>query len=153
MKKALAFVMTILLAGAAVWWSYRQRARTPEEPESAVWRMLDASRNGDRAAYLECFEGAMRAQLETTARAMTPPRFSEYLRESVSRVKGVAVYDVARAGPGQASLVVEYVYQDQNERQRMVLKMTQGTWRIESAEASQRIQPLIPYGKPVTEVQ
>ena len=50
MKKALAFVMTILLAGAAVWWSYRQRARTPEEPESAVWRMLDASRNGDRAA-------------------------------------------------------------------------------------------------------
>jgi len=153
-RKLVAFLITAALAAGGVWWSRRQASvKAPEEPESAIWRMLDASRGGDAASYLDCFTGGMRAQLETTARGMTSPKFSEYLRESMGRVKGVAVYDVARGGPTEASLVVEYVYQDQNERQRMSLRMVAGTWRIETAEASQRIQPLIPYGKPVTEVQ
>ena len=153
MKKALAFLITASLAGGAILWSYRQRSKTPEGPESAVWRMLEASRNGNVTAYLDCFTGGMRAQLETTARGMSPTRFADYLRESAGRVKGVAVYDIVRPGPVEASLVIEYVYQDQNERQGMTLKMERGNWRIESAEASQRVQPLIPYGKPVTEVQ
>jgi hypothetical protein len=153
-RKLVAFLITAALAAGGVWWSRRQaRVKAPEEPESAIWRMLDASRGGDPTSYLDCFTGGMRAQLETTARGMTPPKFSEYLRESMGRVKGVAVYDVARGSPTEASLVVEYVYQDQNERQRMTLRMVDGTWRIETAETSQRIQPLIPYGKPVTEVQ
>ena len=53
----------------------------------------------------------------------------------------------------RATLVVEYVYQDQNERQRMALTLMGGVWLIESAESSQRVQPLIPYGKPVSDVQ
>ena len=56
-------------------------------------------------------------------------------------------------GEGAAGFVVEYVYQSQNEKQRMSLKFENGLWRILSAEVSQRVQPLIPYGKPVTEAQ
>ena len=153
MKRAAAFVLTAAMIGAAIWFSYRPERRRVEEPEGAVWRMLDYSRTGSVEGYLDCFTGPTRAQLESTARGMTLPKFSDYLKESVARVKGVAVYDVARAGPHDAALVVEYVYQERNERQRMTLKLENGAWRIASADGSQRIQPLIPYGKPVTEVQ
>jgi hypothetical protein len=115
--------------------------------------MLEQSRAGSVEGYMNCFTGSMREQLEVTARGMTLPRFSEYLRESIEKVKGVAVYDVQRSGEGAATLVVEYVYQDQNERQRMSLRKEGESWRVESAEPSRRIQPVIPYGKPVTEVQ
>jgi len=152
-KRAAAFILTAAMIGGAIWFSYRERTKQPEEPENAVWRMLDQSRAGSVEGYLECFTGATRAQLEATARGMTLPKFSDYLKGSVGLVKGVAVYDIARSGPEDAALVVEYVYQDRNERQRMTLKLESGVWRIGSAEGSQRIQPLIPYGKPVTEAQ
>lgn len=151
MKKTVAFGLTVALAVAGAWWSYRQPNKSSEDPEAAIWRVLDCSRAGNVDGYLDCFTGSTRAQLEATARGMTLPKFSEYLKQSVEKVKGVAIYDVQRPGEGQAALVVEYVYQDQNERQRMSLKLEKGLWRIESAETSQRIQPLIPYGKPVTE--
>src|SRR5262249_10164469 len=111
-KKAAAFVLTAALAAAALWWSNRKTDTVPAEPESAIWRILDQSRAGSVEGYLDCFTGTTRAQLETTARAMTLPKFALYLKESVSRVKGVAVYDVTRPAPETAALVVEYVYQD-----------------------------------------
>ena len=153
MKKTLAFMLTVAMLGAGIWFSYKQRNTTPDEPESAIWLMLEKSKAGDVEGYLDCFTGQTRAQLETTAQGMSLPKFSDYLKESVAPVKGVAIYDVQRPNEVLTTLVVEYVYQDQNERQQMSLKKERSRWRIEKAEASQRIQPLIPYGKPVTEAQ
>ena len=153
MKSALAIALTFLLAVGAVYHSYRQRNRKPEEPESAIWRMLESSRGGDVRGYLECFTGRTRTQLEATVREMTPAKFAGYLRETSGAIKGVAVYDVQRTGEGAAGFVVEYVYQNQNEKQRMSLTFENGLWRILSAEVSQQVQPLIPYGKPVTEAE
>jgi hypothetical protein len=149
----LAFVLTLALVAGAVVLSYRKTAKTPEEPENVIWRLLDHSRAGSVDRYMDCFTGSMRQQLEVTARGMSLPRFAEYLKESIEKVKGVAVYDVQRSGEAAATLVIEYVYQDQNERQRMILRKEGESWRIESAEPSRRIQPVIPYGKPVTEAQ
>jgi len=149
----LAFGLTVALVAGAVFLSYRKPPKTPEEPENVIWRLLDQSRAGSVDGYMDCFTGSMRQKLEVTARGMSLPRFSEYLKESIEKVKGVAVYDVQRSGEGAATLVVEYVYQDQNERQRMSLRKDGESWRIEAAEPSRRIQPIIPYGKPVTEVQ
>ena len=153
MKNTSAVVLTLLLISGTVYYSYRQRNKKPEEPESAIWRMMESSRDGDVHGYLECFTGRTRSQLEATVREMTPAKFAGYLRETSSAIKGVAVYDVQRTGEGAAGFVVEYVYQSQNEKQRMSLKFENGLWRILSAEVSQRVQPLIPYGKPVTEAQ
>ena len=149
----LAFALTVALVAGAVFLSYRKPPKTPEEPENVIWRLLDQSRAGSVDGYLDCFTGSMRQQLEVTARGMSLPRFSEYLKESIEKVKGVAVYDVQRSGEATATLVVEYVYQDQNERQRMSLRKEGEAWRVDSAEPSRRIQPVIPYGKPVNEVQ
>jgi len=151
-KRIVAFAITAAIAGGALWYSIRQRSKTPAEPESAVWQMLDESRAGKVEGYLSCFTGSMRAELEATAKGMGVEKFSEYLKGSVARVKGVAIYDVRATGPEDASLTVEYVYQEQNERQRMSLRHEGAAWRIAAAEKSQRIQPLIPYGKPVSEV-
>ena len=153
MKKSLAFLITALLVAGMLLLSYRQRKLAPEAPDAVIWRLLERSRAGDVQAYLDCFSGGTRAQLEATAREMAIARFSDYLKESGARVKGVAVYDVQKTSGRSATMVVEYVYQDQNEKQRMALRLEGGMWRIESAESSQRVQPLIPYGKPVTEVQ
>ncbi len=153
MKKILAFALTVLLVVGSILFSFWQRKKTPEEPEAVVWRMMEHSRWGNVQGYLECFTGSLRAQLETASREMTVARFSEYLKQSSARVKGIAVYDTQRPGDHQASLTVEYVYPDQNEKQRLGLRLEKGVWRIESTEVSQRIQPLIPYGKPVTETQ
>jgi hypothetical protein len=151
-KRAAALALTGALMAGAVVLSRRSAVVTPPAPESAVWRMLDESRAGRVDGYLDCFTGSTRAELENTARGMTPGGFSAYLRESVKPVKGVAVYDLERTGPDAARLVVEYVYPEQNERQRMTLELEGGAWRIAAAEASQRFRPLIPYGKPVSEV-
>src|SRR5881628_814234 len=139
MKKGLAFLITALLVAGMLLLSYRQRKLTPEAPDAVIWRLLERSRAGNVQAYLDCFSGSTRAQLEATAREMAIPRFSDYLKESSVRVKGVAVYDVQRTSERSATLVVEYVYEDQNERQRMALRLEGGTWRIESAESSQRV--------------
>jgi hypothetical protein len=68
-------------------------------------------------------------------------------------VKGIAIYGLQQPAAGLASLSVEYVYSDQNERQRMSVKLENGRWWVEAADSSQRIQPLIPYGKSVTDLQ
>jgi hypothetical protein len=35
----------------------------------------------------------------------------------------------------------------------MSVKLENGRWRVEAADSSQRIQPLIPYGESVTDLQ
>ncbi len=150
-KKVLALVVTAGLIGGAIFLSNRRREGRGENPESALWQMLDQSRAGNVDGYLACFTGSTRAQLEATVRSMTPSLFAEYLRESTSKIKGVAVFDAQRPAEGLATLTVEYVYSDRNERQRMKLRLEHGVWKIESTDASRRIQPVIPYGKPVTD--
>jgi len=76
MKNTSAVVLTLLLISGTVYYSYRQRNRKSEEPESAIWRMMESSRDGDVHGYLECFTGGTRTQLEATVREMTPAKFA-----------------------------------------------------------------------------
>ena len=153
MKKVLAPVLTGCLIAAALYLSYRREHALSEGPESAVWRILEESKAGNVAGYLDCFAGKTREQLESTAMGMTRPAFSDYLKKSSAGVKGVAVYEIRPVDKGHATLTVEYVFENQNERQRLNLRFDQGRWRVESTEGSQHVQPLVPYGKPVTDLQ
>ncbi len=154
MKQYLAVGLTLGLIGLVLFFANRRTEGPPsEEPEDVVWKLLDESKEGNIDGYLECFAGEMRTRLETTAADMTPDKFSAYLKESLEKVKGVAVFDVERSSDTTARLVVEYVYQDKNERQRLRLSFQESAWRIEEAEASEWIHPLIPYGQSVTEIE
>jgi hypothetical protein len=52
---------------------------------------------------------------------------------------------------GEGRIAVEYVYQDRNEVQQVVVRREGGQWKIVQVESAERIKTLVPYGTPVTE--
>jgi hypothetical protein len=61
----------------------------------------------------------------------------------------VAVGEPQNTGEGEASVRVEYVYQDRNEVQTMHLQKSESGWKITSVEGAARVKTLVPYGTPV----
>lgn len=154
MKRRLATALSLAVVAGGLWWTVsRERAGSPaeEEPREAVWRMIDASKEGAVDDYLACFTGDLRARLEASTAELGEEGFAAYLDGRVEELKGVALYDVEQE-PDTASLTIEYVFAEQSERQRLHLEKTRAGWRIARAEASRREKSLIPYGTPIEEV-
>ena len=124
-------------------------AKAPPEPQDAVYAMLAAARSGDVKAYLACYTGEMQATLRQTVKESTEPGFAKYLRDTHAAIKGVAVSDPQRIGEQEATLRVEYIYQDRNEAQIVSLEKDPAGWKIARAGAAGRVPSLIPYGTPV----
>jgi hypothetical protein len=156
-RRSLATAAAIALAAAALWWARARQAPPADtaetEPQSVVWRMVDASKARDVPAYLECFAGELRTRLEATVDQLGDEGFAEYLARRVAELKGVALYDVERQSEGRASVTVEYVFADEKELQRLHLEEVRGRWVIADAEASHREKSLIPYGTPIEQVE
>jgi ketosteroid isomerase-like protein len=152
MQRHLVTILTLLLVGAGVWFT----ARRPSEnsaatPEDCVQAMLDASRRGDTAAYLDCFSETMRPQLDATRQQMGEARFREYLAESQSPVMGVATSRLPETRPERARIEVEFILRDKNQRQTIELRNDAGRWQIEAMSQSVYTKPPIPYGTKVFE--
>jgi len=156
-RRALSTALALALAAAGLWWAQgRDRRRPPgsagddeSEPQSVVWRMVDASKQRDVAAYLACFAGDLRTRLDATVQQLGEQGFADYLGRRVEELKGVALYDVERAGDGRAAVTVEYVFAEEKETQRLHLEQVRGRWVIADAEESRRERSLIPYGTPI----
>lgn len=154
-KKTLAQALTLLMiAGIAGFFAYQRRAPAPAEentPESAVWRMMDASRAADPEKYLECYTGEMELLLRKNLQEMGPARFREYLVRTHGQVKGIAASPAQMSSSTEGRIAVEYVYQDRNEVQQIHLRRVGKQWKIARVETAERIKTLVPYGTPVTE--
>jgi hypothetical protein len=125
-----------------------------DQPQAVVWRMVDASRARDVSGYLDCFAGDLRTRLDATVRELGEDGFADYLGQRVAELKGVALYDVERAGTGAgAAVTVEYVFATEKEMQRLHLQEQRNGWRITAADASRREKSLIPYGTPIEQVE
>jgi hypothetical protein len=171
-------VAAIVLALGALWWARsRELARAggaaapaasasassanssssgaaeEDQPQSVVWRMVDASRARDVRGYLDCFAGDLRTRLDASVRELGENGFADYLGQRVEELKGVALYDVERPPTGGAAVTVEYVFANEKEMQRLHLEEQRGGWRITAADASRREKSLIPYGTPIEEVE
>src|SRR5947209_870064 len=92
--------------------------------QDAIYGMLDASRAGDVRAYLDSYTGQMRTTLEQSVRETGQERFSRYLNDSNSAIKGIAVSDPEPLSSREMKIRLEYVYQDRNEAQTMYLERT-----------------------------
>jgi hypothetical protein len=160
----MATLAAVLLAVAALWWARGRdlpRAGGDDEasnvagsePQSVVWRMVDASKARDVSAYLACFAGDLRTRLDATVQQLGEDGFAEYLARRVEELKGVALYDVEREGPTRAAVTVEYVFAEEKELQRLHLEQVRGRWVIAGAEESRREKSLIPYGTPIEQVE
>ena len=174
-RRGAATVAAIALAAGALWWARAREQPAPatasaaasrggtaasgsegqseNEPQSVVWRMVDASKARDVGGYLDCFAGDLRTRLDATARELGEGGFADYLARRVEELKGVALYDVERAESGRAALTVEYVFANEKEQQRLHLEQGRGGWRIVAADASRREKSLIPYGTPIEQVE
>ena len=125
-----------------------------DQAKDVVWKMVDASKARDVAAYLDCFGGELRARLDATVRELGEAGFADYLGRRAFELKGVALYDVETAAEGGgASLTVEYVFAAEKELQRLHLEESRDGWRITQADASRREKSLIPYGTPIEQVE
>ena len=133
------------LARKAGW----RTAKAQPEPQDVVYAMLAAARSGDVKAYLACYTGQLQATLRQAAKESTEPGFAKYLRDSHAAVKGVAVSDPQQIGEREATLRVEYIYQDRSEAQIVSLEKSPAGWKIARADTAGRVPALIPYGTPV----
>src|SRR5262245_4057978 len=157
MKNRLPAIVTVLLiAGALVFFIARQRLKTAEpsfnaaSPESVIWRMSDAARVGDVQAYLNCFDGELRRNLEKTVAEMGERKFGDYLKRLNQEITGIAVSDLDLTEGAGAKLRVEFVYRGKNEAQQHHLVLRDGAWKIDRLDESERIKTLIPYGADAT---
>jgi hypothetical protein len=143
-------VLALVVGGVAVR-GRLSRAPRPSEllPQDAVYAMLDAARAGNVPAYLARYDGALQASLRQSAREMGDAAFAKYLRDSNAAIKGVAVEAPQQQSPAEATLHVEYVYQDRNEAQTMLLRQVGGAWKIARVDGAERVKTLVPYGSPV----
>ncbi len=157
MKKRFAQVLTVALIGGLFgFFAYRQRRAAPvtteaDGPESAIWRMVDASRAGDPERYLGCYSGEMERQLRQNLKDMGEARFREYLESRQREIKGIAVSPPRISSNGDALVKVEYVFADRNETQQVLVRRVGQQWRILRVDGAERIKTLVPYGTPVTE--
>ena len=138
-----ATVVTVLVLGGLVTAAILRRRPQPEAgPKDAIYAMLDAARAGKPAAYLAQFTGPLAAQLKQVVTA-------QYLATSNAEIKGVALGEPQWISDGEASVRVEYIYQDRNEVQTVDLERVSGQWKIARVDSAERTKTLVPYGTPV----
>jgi hypothetical protein len=119
-------------------------------PQDAIYRMLDAARDGDVQKYLAAYTGSMETALRQSIAESSDAAFRKYLQDTNAELKGVAVV-TPEAAPGdrEVKVRVEYVYQDRNEAQTMNLERTASGWKIARVDSAERVKTLVPYGTPV----
>jgi len=142
----LAAALAVAVAEKAPW---KQATREPAGPQDAIYGMLDAARNGSVPAYLASYAGEMQASLQQSVRESGESAFAQYLRQSNAALKGVALSDPQLVNDSEATVRVEYVYQERNEAQTMHLGKVNGTWKITRVDGVERVKTLVPYGTPV----
>jgi hypothetical protein len=142
-RKAQVATLALLLA-AAGFALVRNRPSTSaaQEPQDAIYAMLNAAKAGDVKAYLASYTGQMEGALRQTLTA-------NYLKDSHAAIKGVAVSDPQKITDQEAKVRVEYIYQDRNEVQMVYLGKGSGGWKISRVDSDERIRTLIPYGTPI----
>lgn len=129
------------------------QSRAEPQPQDAVYRMLDAIRDGDLKTYLDSHTGSAAESLRRTVEEMGEAKLIEALQRQNKPLKGIAVNEPERISPTQAKTRVEYVFADRNEVQTVLFENVRGTWRISRVDGAERIRTIVPYGTSVNDVK
>lgn len=120
-----------------------------DQPTDTINRMMEAARDGDVDAYLECFGGQMKKTLQQSVTEMSASGFARYLMENNEQIKGFAMYEPLEVSDSAVDIRVEYVYVDRNEAQRFRLERLSSRWTITKLDGIERVETIVPYGTPV----
>jgi hypothetical protein len=125
------------------------RALGRATPQDTVYRMMDAARDGDVRAYLDCYTGQMQSTLRQIVAEKGEAALATYIRNFNASVKGVAIREPQSKAEREVRLRVEFVYRDRNEAQSYLLEQSGGSWKIAGQENAEGVKTLVPYGTAV----
>ena len=94
----------------------------------------------------------MEASLRRAAAEIGEARLLKSLQEKNAPVKGIAILEPERLSEREVKARVEYVFADRNEVQIVYLEKAGERWKIARVEGAQRIETLVPYGTPVSQL-
>lgn len=141
--------VAVLAVLAAIALTRNRQTVAPPGPQDTIYEMLDAARSGDTQRYLAQFAGRMQVNLKQTVAERSDADFRNYLKATNAEIKGVALSPPKQVSDTVVELRVEYVYQDRNEVQTVLLEKQGDRWKIARVDGAERIKTLIPYGTPV----
>ena len=142
-----AILAAATLAGALGLGIARNSRAAPDAagPQDAVYGMLESARQGDVARYLRHFDGEALAAIRQGLREAGEASFASYLRDTTSRIEGVAVSDPDATGDS-VRIRVDYVYRDRTAVQQAILAKQGARWLIVRLEGEVPGQMPVPFG-------
>ncbi len=156
MRKDLAAkaITLLLVVGALAFVIWRKNGQglaqaSATSPQDTIYAMLDAARAGNTDAYLALYTGPMHAALAQTLTEKGTAGFKSYLQSGSALVKGVSLQGAKNISADEVQVRVEYVYEDRNEAQQVVLQRLPEGWKIARVDNEERMKTLVPYGTPV----
>jgi hypothetical protein len=120
-------------------------------PEDGVYAMLDAAREGNIRAYLDCYSGSLLDRLKQSLAESGEDEFTKYLHAANARIQGVAMTAPEQVTADEVKLRIDYVYTDRTEAQTVYLRKDSRRWRIYRIDAVQLRKTLIPFGATVSD--
>jgi hypothetical protein len=154
-KRLVVAAITVALLMAAAAWSRLATQRERDNawtltPDGRLAQLTRVSQTGEVPAYVECFSGSLRDQIESQRRAAgSDEAFAAQLRASVAELKGVATHEERASTSADAQLMLERIYQRHNERYRIALRCDSGSWRVVEMTRVGAELPPVEYGTPV----
>ncbi len=145
-------LLTVVVMGAIIWWTTNQSSKSEPQnssPDTVVWRLVQACREGDVAGYLDCFATSLQRKVERLAQEQGAERFRRYLKQLIAPVKGIVTFAPQRDAEGNWRVVTEFVFADRTERQVFLVRKVKGVWKIVGIETAKSVPVLVPYGTPV----
>ncbi|NOX56586.1 MAG: hypothetical protein GXP27_19510 [Planctomycetes bacterium] len=156
-RKLIAIGLAVaIVAGVAVLVRRNPPASSPlsdeDQMDDCITQMLQAAQQGDVQRYLDCFAGDLRAKLAARLEKGNPEAAAAELRSGQAELKSYVTTDWRRVSEDEATLILERVYKDYNERHRVRLRRKRGAWKIVELTPLESFAPEIPYGTPVFEL-
>jgi hypothetical protein len=148
-RSRLSKAATVLLLTGLALGVLRRHSNPPVSPKDTIYAMLDAARAGDVKAYLAQYTGSIAAFLQRAAEEKTAAGFRAWLTTRNAEIKGVAISEPQMLSDREATIRVEYIYQDRNEVQMVFFEKVDRAWKIARVDSAEQIKTLVPYGAPV----
>lgn len=115
-------------------------------PEQCIQRWLEAAQAGDAETYLSCFAGKMRDRLGSGFNSRSPEDSRARLKSGTADLRSYVTTDTKHISDTEATLLLERIYWDRNDRERVRLKRFGDEWKIVEMTPVDRFAPEIPYG-------
>lgn len=147
---AILIVAAVFLADRDVDWTSADADRSGQsEIEELVMRQFDAARSGDVDAWRAAYAGVELERINAQVAAVGRDEFAVALKSEAVSILSCVTSGWTIEDEDEASMLLELIYADRNRKCRLLLKKTNGRWRITERAQLDEFAPEIPYGTPV----